>query len=180
MPLKSKEQVRFYIANIRKLMAIDHNMPLREIQVQLEENNIHMQLNYIGLFRNKILNEQASRIDRKLLSPSFAILEDALIETTRVAWQIALSNASTRKERIAALREIRQAHNDVFNKLFVTKVFERKEKEGELDQRYISPLTLEQVSDMIETLIPWGIVKENEIHAQLPAPKPADLDSKPS
>ena len=160
MPRKSKEQERFYIANIRKLIAIEHSMPLREMQHQLEQNGLHLDIDYINRLRDKILRERTHRADRKVLSSSLAAFEDILTETTKIAWQIALSNQSTRKERIAALKEIREAQKDIFDKLFDSGVFDRKL--GVVEHQPKAALTLEQKAQLIETMISWGIIKPIE------------------
>lgn len=166
MPRKSKEQEKFYIANIRKLMSIEHHMSLREMQHQLEQNGIRLHIDYINRLREKILRERAQRADRQLLSYSLAVFEDVLTETTKIAWQIALSNQSTRKERIAALKEIRESHKDIFDKLFDSGVFDRKI--GVVEHAPKASLTIEQKAQLIETMIRWGIIRPNEENGQLP------------
>jgi len=174
MPHKSKEQERFYISNIRKLISIEHSMPLREMQHQLEQNGIHLHIDYINRLREKILRERTHRADRKLLSSSLAAFEDILTETTKIAWQIALSNQSTRKERIAALKEIRESQKDIFDKLFDSGVFDRKL--GVVEHQPKLALTIEQKAQLIETMIRWGIIKNNENHERLINPRPTDAD----
>ena len=177
MPRKSKEQERFYISNIRKLISIEHSMPLREMQHQLEQNGIHLHVDYINRLREKILRERTHRADRKILSSSLAAFEDILTETTKIAWQIALSNQSTRKERIAALKEIREAQKDIFDKLFDSGVFDRKL--GVVEHQPRAAITIEQKAQLIETMISWGIIKPLEDHERLNSPQPADSDYRP-
>ena len=164
------------MANIRKLMVIQHDMPLIEIQRQLEENGIRLDIKYISHLRDKILRERAHRADRKALSYALAAFEDVLSETTKIAWQIALSNQSTRKERIAALKEIREAHRDVFEKLFDTGVFDRKL--GVVEHKPKLPLNDEQRAKLIEGMVLWGIVKEE--YEQLSNGESPDIDQKRS
>ena len=174
MPRKSKEQVNLYLANVRKLMSIEHDMPLREMAHQLEQNGIHLDLHYIGHLREKVLRERAHRAERQVLSVSLAAFEDTLNETTKIAWQIALSNQSTRKERLAALKEIREACGDVFEKRFDSGVFERKL--GVIEHRPKVALTIEQKAQLLETMVRWGIIRPIEEHEQLPTQKHADTD----
>ncbi len=149
-------------------------MPLREMQHQLEQNGIRLDMDYINRLRDKILRERAQRADRQILSSSLAAFEDVLTETTKIAWQIALSNQSTRKERIAALKEIRESHNDLFDKLFDSGVFDRKL--GVIEHQPKAPITLEQRAQLIETMIRWGIIKPAEEHGQLQSPQHANTD----
>lgn len=174
MSTYSKAQEQFFLQNIRKLLVIQHDMPLREMQHQLEENGIRLHLDYINSIRNKIIRERARRAEQKALSSALAAFEDVLTETTKIAWQIALSNQSTRKERIAALKEIREAHKDLFDKLFDAGVFDRKL--GVLEHAPKAALTLEQKAQLIETMIRWGIVQPNEEHGQLTIPQYANTD----
>ncbi len=155
-------------------MSIEHGMPLREMQHQLEQNSIRLDIDYIGRLRDKILRERAQRADRQVLSSSLAAFEDVLTETTKIAWQIALSNQSTRKERIAALKEIRESHNDLFDKLFDSGVFDRKL--GVVEHRPKLSLTLEQKAQLLETMVRWGIIRPIEEYGQLPNQKHANTD----
>ena len=174
MPKRSKEQVRNYIANIRKLMVIQHDMPLIEMQHQLAENSIQLDVKYISYLREKILRERSVRADQKSLSSALSAFEDVLSETNKIAWQIALSNQSTRKERIAALKEIREAHKDIFDKLFDSGVFDRKI--GVLEHAPKTALTIEQKAQLIATMVRWGIVRPPQDHGQLTTPQNANPD----
>lgn len=164
MPRKTQEQEQFYISNIRKLISVEHSMPLREMQHQLEQNGLRLDMDYINRLRNKILRERTHRADRKILSSALAAFEDVLTETSKIAWQIALSNQSTRKERIAALKEIRESHKDIFDKLFDSGVFDRKL--GVVEHQPKLPLNLEQKAQLIETMVRWGIIKSVQEHEQ--------------
>ena len=167
--------MRNYISNIRKLMVIQPDMPLIEIQHQLGENGFQLDVKYISSLRDRILRERAMRTDQKTLSSALSAFEDVLMETAKNAWSIALSNLSTRKEKIAALKEIREAHRDVFDKLFDAGVFNRKL--GVVEHQPKIALTIEQKAQLIETMVRWGIIKSVEEHEQ-PAQQLTDADNR--
>ncbi|MDE2019411.1 MAG: hypothetical protein KGJ13_03620, partial [Patescibacteria group bacterium] len=172
MSTYSKTQEEFFIQNIRRLVVIQHDMSLREMQRQLEENGIHLHVDYINRLRKRIFRERLTRVDRQLLNEELAAFEDTLDETTKMAWQILFSNQATRKERIAAMKEIREARKDLFDKKFDAGVFDRKL--GVVEHEPKLPLTMEQRAQLIETMIRWGIIQSTEAHGELKAPKDAD------
>jgi len=139
-------------------------MPLIEIQRQLGENGLNLNLKYIAFLRDKILRERTVRIDQKTLSSALSAFEDVLTEVAKNAWSIALSNLSTRKEKIAALREVRESHGDMIDKLFDAGVFNRKI--GVIEHRPKVALTIEQKAQLLETMIRWGIIKSVQEHEQ--------------
>jgi len=49
-----------------------------------------------------------------------------MTQVVRVAWAIANDQTARKQDRVMALREIREAHSAVFEKLFDAGVFERK------------------------------------------------------
>ncbi len=156
---KSREQVSLYTANIRKLMVVQHDMPVVEMQKQLEKLGLRLDVHYIARLRDKILGERAKRADRMALNSALAAFQDVLTETTHMAWQIALSPQSTKRERLAALKEIREAHKDVFDKLFDAGVFNRKLGTFEADVR-ARPLMPEVETEILEAFQRWGVFPE--------------------
>ncbi len=123
---KSHDQVRGYMSKIRRLMIIDSDMSAVEMQRQLEENGLHLDREYIGRLRDKIWRERSQKLNYHTLQKALSMFIDAMGENARMSWEIALSNISTRKEKLMALREIRAAHRDAFDKLFESGVFERQ------------------------------------------------------
>ncbi len=159
---KSHEQANLYMASIRKLMVVQHDMPTLEMQKQLEKLGIRLHVEYIRRLREKILRERSVRADRMALNTALAAFQDVLGETTHMAWQIALSPQSTKRERLAALKEIREAHKDVFDKLFDAGVFERKL--GTIDANVLRAriLSPEAEAQILEAFQRWGMLPQQE------------------
>ena len=123
---KSDAQVAFYMSNIRQLLAIDPEMSLREMQEQLAQNNINIDINYLGRLRNKHLNARAHRIDRTAQKQALAQINDAMTETKRRMWPILLSKTSTNNEKIAAAAEIRDTYRFVYSLMQEAGIFDKK------------------------------------------------------
>ena len=75
----------------------------------------------------------------------------------RVAWSIATDPSARKQDRVAALREIREAHKDVFQMLFDAGVFERKL--GTLDATIRNaPLAPERKQVIRDVFGNWGLI----------------------
>jgi|SRR5271165_5855936 len=57
-------------------------------------------------------------MDRPLLNNALSSFEDTMTEVVRPAWEIANTPYLNPQARVMALREIREAHKTVFEKLF--------------------------------------------------------------
>lgn len=178
-----KEQERYHTSKVRSLLTIDPQMSLREIQNQLAENNLPLHLNYIQRLTNKIRAERTKRIDTITLNRTLATFMDVLNETTRIAWQVAISGTSTKTEKIAALREIRAAHRDAFDKLFDAGVFNRKlgELENTLSVNVVlsNPKVVQIFKQAEEELRKVYVEKLEQAKPALPAKQTQPNDEKP-
>jgi hypothetical protein len=161
MPRITHDQKQFYKAKIRALISIDHGISRREIQERLDAQNLHLDRDYIGKLYDEIIVERTKRMDRRLLNQALSAFEDTMTEVVRLAWEIAKTPYLNPQARVTALREIREAHNDVFEKLFDAGVFNRKLGEIDLTIRN-TPLTEEKKQAIRQVFEQWGL---------LPAPK---------
>jgi len=75
---------------------------------------------------NQIHAERTKRADTWVLNHALASFQDAMAEIARVGWTIANDEMADGRDRAAALREIREAYNLMFEKFFDAGVFERK------------------------------------------------------
>ncbi len=158
---KSKEQTSLYLANIRRLMVVQHDMSAPEMKKQLEKLGLRFDVKYIRRLKEKVLGERKYRADRMTLNSALATFQDVMAETSHIAWQIALSPQSSKRDRIAALKEIREAHRDVFDKLFDAGVFDRKL--GTIDTNILRarPLEPEVEAEILEAFQRWGGFPKN-------------------
>lgn len=159
MPRISHDHKQFYKSKIRSLLAMDHSQSSRELQQNLEENGIHIARNYIDKLRREIDREKMLSVDRMTIGRSLLIVADALTEATRINWNIANNPQSKRGERIAATREIRKAHVDMFNLLFDAGVFDRKLGSIEHTIRN-APLSEEQKVAIRSAFQKWGLTPQ--------------------
>ena len=161
MPRITHDQKQFYKAKIRRLISIDHGISRRELQERLDSDGLHLDRDYIGKLYDEIIVERGKRMDRQLLNNALSSFEDTMTEIVKVAWDIANSSYLNPQARVMALREIREAHNAVFEKLFDAGVFDRKLGSLEPTIRN-TPLPEEKKKAIREVFENWGL---------LPAPK---------
>jgi hypothetical protein len=80
----SDSRVALQKDTVRRLMVMSPNMPLLEMQNQLEQNGLHLFVHYIGKLKNKLLGEQARKmnvVDMKREISSFIETADMFCET---------------------------------------------------------------------------------------------------
>jgi arginine repressor len=126
MPRISHDQKQYYKARIRDLLAQDHQRTQRAIQERLKEDGLDLDRTYLAPLLKAIYAERTKRADTMMLNHALAAFEDTMTEVVRDAWSIANERSARKQDRVMALREIREAHKDVFEKLFDAGVFERK------------------------------------------------------
>jgi hypothetical protein len=159
MPSIARDQKEFYKSKIRSIIAIDHSISRRELHERLEDG-LHLDRHYLGKLYDEIIVERGKRMDRQLLNNALSSFEDTMTEIVRVAWDIANTKYINPQARVMALREIREAHNAVFEKLFDAGVFDRKR--GSLELTIRNTPQEEKKKAIREVFENWGL---------LPAPK---------
>jgi hypothetical protein len=171
MPKISTDTKRFYRERVRSVMVQNPMHSGEGIKRQLEKQGLVLDRKYINSLVSQIHSERAKRADTWTLNLALTSLQDAMMEVVRVGWEIANDKFAEGRDRAAALREIREAYNLVFEKMFDAGVFERKL--GTLDMAIRNtPLPEERKQAIRTTFESWGI---------LPAPKedakPADTNA---
>ena len=171
----SKENENYYISLIRRLIVIDHRMTVRELREHLLENSVKLEDDYIYKLRNKIYRQRAMQADRVTLNMALGKFADALSETTKQAWQIAVDKTVDKRTRVAALKEVREAEKDLFDKLFDAGVFQRKLGEVNLNVIRNRPLSPETAKAINETMQMWGFNLGGKKTEQLPTPETKEV-----
>ena len=157
MPRISHDQKQYYKSKIRGLLAQDHQMTQRAIQERLKAEGLDIDRTYLGSLVKAIYIERTKRADTMMLNQALAAFEDTMTEVVRVAWSIANDPFARKQDRVAALREVREAHKDVFEKLFDAGVFERKL--GTLDAVVRNtPLPPERKQVIRDVFGNWGLM----------------------
>ena len=126
MPVISTKNKHYYRERIRSILVQTPQTSIDGIQRRLEHDGLKLDRHYVGKLVGEIHTERARRADTWTLNLALASFQDAMGEIVRVGWEIANDQKQEGRDRAAALREIREAYNAVFEKLFDAGVFERK------------------------------------------------------
>lgn len=135
---KTGERQKEHIARIRQVLVMKSNATILKIKKILEEDfddPLKLDKDYINRLVNKIRGERAKRIDYYTLNQKLAEFEDKLNESDLRLWAIVNEPFSDTKNKIAALREIRNNNKELFDKMFDAGVFKRKIGEIEIGEK---------------------------------------------
>jgi hypothetical protein len=136
------------------------------IRKRLEQDGLPLDRHYIGSLLKAIHTERAKRADTWTLNMALSSFQDAMAEIARVGWEIANDKSEAGRDRAAALREVREAYNAVFEKLFDAGVFERKL--GTIDATIRNtPLPDEKKQAIIAVFENWGLIEPPQIAAPM-------------
>jgi hypothetical protein len=170
MPLIVKDKKQYLVSRVRSIIAQDHQIALDDLALRLDrEYGIKIERHYLSTIVRKIYAERVKRADRQTLNYALAAFEDTMTQVVRVAWEIANDQFARKQDRVMALREIREAHSAVFEKLFDAGVFERKL--GTLDATIRNtPLPKDRKQAIRVAFENWGLLE---------APKESSTESQP-
>jgi hypothetical protein len=126
MPKLSIKTKHYHRERIRSLIVQQPHISAEGIRRHLELQGLVLDRHYIGEHVRAIHAERAKRADTWTLNMALASFQDAMAEIARVGWEIANDKFAPGRDRAAALREVREAYNAMFEKLFDAGVFERK------------------------------------------------------
>lgn len=112
---------------------------------------------YINKLVNEIHTERAKRANTWALNRALSDFQDVMAEIARVGWEIINDPMAKNQDRVMAMREVREAYNTSFEKLFDAGVFERKV--GTLDIAIRNaPLPDEKKQAIRATFENWGLL----------------------
>jgi hypothetical protein len=157
MPRITHEQKALYKSKIRSVIARNHQISAVELAEVLKTGGLDLERHYLGKLMKEVNAERVRRADRQTLNFALASFEDTMTEIVKVAWEIANKPFINPQARVMALREIREAHKDVFEKLFDAGVFNRKLGEIDLTVRN-APLSDEKKKSIREVFDKWGLI----------------------
>src|SRR5580698_6206051 len=126
MPPLSTKTKHYHRERIRSLIVQNPHISAEGIRKHLELQGLTLDRHYIGEHVRAIHTERAKRADTWTLNMALSSFQDAMAEIARVGWEIANDEGAPGRDRAAALREVREAYNAAFEKLFDAGVFERK------------------------------------------------------
>jgi hypothetical protein len=161
MPALSTKTKHYYRERVRSLLVQNPQISGEGIRKRLEDQGLVIDRHYINKLINEIHTERAKRASTWMLNHALASLQDQMSEIVKAAWEIVNDPMARNMDKTLAMKEIREAHNLIFEKLFDAGVFERKL--GTLDATIRdAPLPPERKQAIRTTFENWGL---------LPAPK---------
>jgi hypothetical protein len=169
MPRITHEQKALYKSKIRSIIARNHQISAIELAEVLKTGGLDLERHYLGKLMKEVHSEQIRRADRQTLSLALASFEDTMTEIVKVAWEIANTKWINPQARVMALREIREAHNDVFQKLFDAGVFEKKLGTLDLTVRN-APLPEDKKKAIRDVFEQWGLIAPPKQNAGTTSP----------
>lgn len=126
MPAVSIKLKHYYRERIRSVLVQHPQTSIDGLTKRLEADGLKLDRHYVGKLVKEIYVERTKRADTWVLNHALASFQDAMQEIARVGWTIANNEMTPGRDRAAALREIREAYNLMFEKPFDAGVFERK------------------------------------------------------
>jgi hypothetical protein len=158
MPKISTERRQYYKSKIRSVIVQSPQISQVALAERLKGDGLELDRKYLGSLLNDIHVERVKRLNTLTLNYALSAFQDVMTEIVSKAWEIVNDPMSERGEVLAALREIRAAHDDVFEKLFDAGVFERKL--GTLDATIRNtPLPDEKKKAVAAVFTNWGLFK---------------------
>jgi len=124
----TKERQKEHMSQIRRILVIKPESTILEVRDTLarQVKPLKLDKDYINRIINKIRKERANRLDHYTINVVLAKFQDEMEELKRRLWIIITKGDSTEKDRIAAIRELRNSSKELFDKMFDAGIFERK------------------------------------------------------
>jgi arginine repressor len=158
MPRISQEQKQYYKSRIRSVIAQSPAITHRALQERLKADGLELDREYVGTLLKSIQVERVKRLNTLTLNYALSAFQDVMLEISAVAWEIANDQFARKQDRVMALREVREAHKDMFEKLFDAGVFERKL--GTLDATIRNTPLAEDRKQAIRAVFEnWGLLE---------------------
>jgi len=124
----SKEKQQEHISQIRRILVIRPDSTILGIRDTLmkREKPLKLDKDYINRLVNKIRKERAERLNRYTINKVLAKFQDEVEELKRRLWTIIMSQETSEKDKISAIRELRNSSKDLFDKMFDAGVFKKQ------------------------------------------------------
>jgi hypothetical protein len=158
MPPLSTKTKHYHRERIRSLIVQQPHISAEGVRKALDAQGLTLDRHYIGSLLKAIHTERAKRADTWTLNMALASFQDAMAEIARAGWEIANDKNEPGRDRAAALREVREAYNTMFEKLFDAGVFERKL--GTIDATIRNTPLSDEKKQIIEAVFAnWGLLE---------------------
>lgn len=172
----TKEQQQEYISQIRRVLVVKPESSILNIKEVLAKQRkpLNLDKDYINKLVRIIRKERIGRLDRYTINVVLAKFQDEIEELKKRLWIIITSPEVVEKDKIAAIRELRNSSKDLFDKMFDAGVFSRKLGELELGKT-LSPEERDLIKRAIE--MDYGKPKPKTEPEPEPRPEPAAPES---
>lgn len=158
MPSISQDTKQYYKSRIRSIIARDPQITQVALCERLKDDGIVLDRWFAAKLLKDIHAERIKRLNTLTLNYALSAFQDVMMEISAVAWEIANDQFTRKQDRVMALREVREAHKDMFEKLFDAGVFERKL--GTLDATIRNtPLSDEKKQTIEAVFANWGLIE---------------------
>ena len=148
----SKEKIEEVKKKIRRCLVEDSRASDQKIADKLGYDR-----KLIWRLKKKIHEERARRFDRYTIDKVLAEFQDEDYELSKILWEIINNSETSVKEKILAIRELRNGNKELFDKLFDSGMFERQlgklKTEGSLSE--------EEQKKIENALKNGGFIKDN-------------------
>jgi hypothetical protein len=179
MPALSFKTKHYYREHVRSALVQNPMVSGEGIRRALESQGLVLDRHYVNKLVKEIPAERARLADTWTLNFALTSFQDVMAEIVGKAWDIVNDPFAERSDRLAAIREIRAAHNDVFEKLFDAGVFQRKL--GTLDATIRNiPLPAEKKEQIAFVFRNWGLLLAPVTEPVKPTVAPSQEDAKPA
>jgi hypothetical protein len=124
----SKERQREYMAIIRQLLTRNPYITNRQIKEGLANaptNPISLDINYIGKLVRKISTQRAKDIELATMEEVMGEFRNEAIELKRQLWAVISDGTTKQRDKVAAIKEVRNTSKELFDKMFESGIFER-------------------------------------------------------
>ena len=154
MPKFSKEREQEYLERVRAIIVRLPNASIRIIQETLEgseTSSLKLDKDYVRKLVKKIRKDAGQRLNSYTVNVILGQFEREAEELKKTLWKIIAGRSATDKDKIAAIKQLRDTSVALFDKMFDAGLFEKNL--GKLDTEH----SLSEESElMIQKAIDYG------------------------
>jgi len=121
----SKETKKEHRALIRRIIVVNPDASILEIQRTLKKQDKPFDRAYITKHYEAIKGERAKRLDHQTVNIELAKFEDLVEAIATELWKV-INNPDDDKSKIMAAKELIKSHDTLFDKKFDAGIFTRK------------------------------------------------------
>ena len=166
MTSNSREQENIYISMIRDEVTMKPDITLRVLQVKLEvDKNIHLSLPYLMKLREKVYKQKLAHFNRITLNRALADMGQSYQLNIEKLYDVAMDKKTSNRDRIAALKEIRESKKTLFEKCWEAGVFDKQPDDAIFNNK-LGDNT--KVDEIIQAMINFGTLKAGDVIDDMP------------